>query len=262
MGFHLAGERKLSDLVCLMQPREWLTETALEIYLDVILTTQNTPDSDVILEVPQLGRTCYDTTSPDFHTRVSGYLNRVKKSFQDSPTPIDKLCFPYGDGMHWWCICVSFNNKEILIGDGLNSNLPRSMRSGMNKVFLDHLGIDISHWPEIRVPVRQQNDSFSCGLVALALIECIYTGDDFNQMIWSPEDPGRHRKDWLTRCVQLHQNTIASSQRECSRVELMKERQVTPPNKSSNCRNVGNVLRKRQISRIVSQIRHLPHQSM
>jgi hypothetical protein len=238
-----------------MQPKEWLTETAMEMCLDIILTTHDTSDSGVMLEVPQLGRACYDATHPDFHTRVSGYLNRVKRNFQDSPTPIEKLCFPYGDGMHWWCICVSLNNKEILVGDGLNSKLPRSMRPGMNKVFSDQFGIDISRWPEIRVPVQRQRDTFSCGLVTLALIECIYTGDGFDQVVWSPKDPGQHRKDWLTRAIQLHQNTITLSLQERSRVEFMQERDVAPPsNKSANCRNVGKHLRKTEILQLHRQL--------
>jgi hypothetical protein len=261
MGFHLATPCKLSHLVCLMHSNEWLTETAMEICLDIILTAHDTSASGVMLEVPLLGRACYDAALPDFHRRVSGYLEKVGRSFHDSPSPIDKLCFPYGDGMHWWCICLSFSDQKILFGDGLSLNLPRHLRPGMNKVFSEHLGIDISSWTEIRIPIRRQMDSSSCGLVALALIECVCAGHGFDNMDWSPEDPDQHRKMWLTRAIELHQKTTASSQYERSRIEQMQERDVAPPDKSANCRNMRKNLRKPQILHLHHQLNRLSSRS-
>ena len=196
--------------------RTWLSETSMEHALDVIKADHGQAWGRVLLYKPWFWWACQQTYQKN---ALDPYLQIVKDDYKMVQTTLEVICFPLCHEGHWYVVSISLKDQEIQVADGLTRSPPVALVRTIKHFLSQHLNITIDRWGKeyTRISSPQQVDGHSCGPVALAVIESLYSA--CNYVDWNAADEVAHRIQWIRRCINLHVSTKMASERALSHLQ-------------------------------------------
>lgn len=150
---------------------------------------------------------------------ISGSLSAFVQRFASVHNNLDAIYFPVNvRNVHWIMGGISFKEKEIQIADGLNWPSPAKFYEKISYLLSTHLHVDLSDWHRgwRRIQCPKQNDSSSCGVITLCLMEQLTSSGKIHK--WNDKEATTFRIKWLRRIVEYHTRASTDVQDAIERV--------------------------------------------
>jgi hypothetical protein len=205
------GCLRVSDLLdfAAESRKAWLSDDSVEIVLSVIQTRYSGQGCQVLM----YGQQFWLAFTASFLTKqIDMLLTRVVEEYHSGrqhsgiQDGIEKIMFPLLYQSHWYAICICFKSCEIQFAEGFNERAPPPELYKTILFFLEMIGVEKREWRVVRWIAPGQCDGYSCGPVALFVMEEWYGNRKIGD--WKGRSP-KNRLRYVRMVVELHyQNGI------------------------------------------------------
>ena len=127
-----------------------------------------------------------------------------KQEFRQCQDNLQIIYFPFCHNSHWYVRIINLLERHIGIAEGLGRSPPIRFVQTLKFLLGDILKKDLSEWKDkkwLRYKCSQQQDSTSCGVIALSFIQKEVTIVSQNREDWNPAQAELYRLLWLERIV-------------------------------------------------------------
>ncbi|KAG7096505.1 hypothetical protein E1B28_003935 [Marasmius oreades] len=170
--------------------REWLTGSHVDAMLRFAsnrLSKDSKLSASHIITVSSLSQALSE--SPDLKADRQTYLRKVPKVVRShgeqlEQSPTHTLWMVSHTPGHWTTTMISHNNREIKWGDSLNRPMPRNLGQSIKSWLNQHLPTTQYRLSREPLICATQNDSYSCGIIAVNTIKHHVFGDQ----LWTAND--------------------------------------------------------------------------
>jgi len=234
------GNPTVSELVHFVKDngRSWLRDSTMEIGIGVIQACNRSARFRVLGYGSYLWSACQPVNGMFFDEH---FLDNVRQDYLDSEGKVEKIVFPICSALHWFAVCISFTEQCFWYAEGFNRKDPPSELASLLNRFLEvKLHIHTTPWKCVRWTAPIQEDSHSCGPIALSVIERWYSKGDIEQ--WGQRTPHENRLRYVRLAMQFHMgldNTVEAKEGEGKQEQL---RETTEEEGSTTTEEVSTLL--------------------